>query len=191
MIVHPRLITLGLTRQSDPMYIHDMSGKVILPFDPLVSNPIAPRDPAVYAKVEMLRLAVAVQSLLRGEREPPGATGLAAEVTPSRGPCSCATMKLLEMEIEYRCWREGISLRENKPSDSAIIRVVFVMQGSGAWGLAGEARDVSNHGRNYRVVIMVNWWNQCVGSKGGKVQWTVDGEKSIIRIEWQIAKFCR
>jgi len=52
------------------------------------------------------------------------------------------------------------------------------------WIFAGEARNVSNQRFNPRMAIMVDRSDCCV-RKDGKVQRTVDGEKTIvIEIKW-------
>jgi len=64
------------------MFIQYMSGKVILSFDPLIPDPLAPGDRAIYALIEVLHFVVAVQCLLSRKRRSPGAAWLAAEITP-------------------------------------------------------------------------------------------------------------
>jgi len=49
---------------------------------------------------------------------------------------------------------------------------------------AGEARNISNHRLNRRVAIMVDE-SDCCARRDGKVQRTVDGEKTImIEVQW-------
>jgi len=51
------------------------------------------------------------------------------------------------------------------------------------WIFAGEARNVRNQKLNRRVTIMVDS-SDCCARRDGKVQRTIDGEKTIIRIKW-------
>jgi len=63
-----------------------VSSKIINPLDPTVSNMQAPRNWAILAVVEVLRLVVSVEGLLRLERVKPGAVGFqAGELTGSAG----------------------------------------------------------------------------------------------------------
>ena len=96
-MIKPRLITLGFTRQPNPMFIQYMSGKVILSFDPLIPNLLASRDWAIHALVKVPHFVVAVQRLLRRKRGSPGATWLTARVTPPLGACSRPTTQPLGM----------------------------------------------------------------------------------------------
>ena len=53
------------------------------------------------------------------------------------------------------------------------------------WIFSGEARNVSNQRLNRRVVIMVDKGNCYARRIDGKVQWTIDGEKTLmVGIEW-------
>jgi len=54
------------------MFIQYMGRKIILSFDPLIPDPLAPGDWAIHALVE-LRFVVAVQCLLSWKRRSPGA----------------------------------------------------------------------------------------------------------------------
>jgi len=64
------------------MFIQYMSRKIILSFDPLIPDPLAPGDRTIHALVEVLHFVVAVQCLLSRKRRSPGATWFAAEITP-------------------------------------------------------------------------------------------------------------
>ena len=78
----PRLITLGLTRQPDPMFVQYMSRKVIPSFDPLIPDLLTPRNRTIHALVKVLYLVMAVQCLLSWKRGSPRATRLETGVTP-------------------------------------------------------------------------------------------------------------
>jgi len=63
-----------------------VSSKVISPLDPTISNIQAPRNWAIHAVVEMLRLVVSVEGLLCLEGTGPGAVGFqAGELAGSAG----------------------------------------------------------------------------------------------------------
>ena len=51
---------MRLTRQSDPMLIPYMGGEIILSFNPLVSDLVAPGNRAIHSLVEMLHFVVTV-----------------------------------------------------------------------------------------------------------------------------------
>ena len=59
-MIQPRLVTVRLTRQLDPMFIPYMSRKIILSLDPFIPDPPASRNRTIYAFVEVLHFLVAI-----------------------------------------------------------------------------------------------------------------------------------
>jgi len=68
------------------MLAQQVSGKIISPLDPTISNIQAPGSWAIYTGIEVLRLVVSVEGLLGLERVGPGAIGCqAGELAESTG----------------------------------------------------------------------------------------------------------
>ena len=59
-MITPCLITMRSTRQLDPMLIPYMGRKIVLSFDPLMPDPLTPRNWTIHASVEVLYFVVAV-----------------------------------------------------------------------------------------------------------------------------------
>ena len=59
-----RLIAVGLMTQFDPVFIPYMSGEIILPFNSLNPDLLAPGNRTIHTLVEVFDFIVAVQCLL-------------------------------------------------------------------------------------------------------------------------------
>lgn len=99
-----RSVPVGLAVQPDPMSIPYMSRKIILSFNPLIPNSLAPRNRTIHALFQVLHFVVAVQCLLSQKQGSPGATGLAVEVTPPFGRWLRPSIRLLERDSQSQGW---------------------------------------------------------------------------------------
>ena len=106
-MITPRLDTMRLTTQLDPMLIPYMSRNIILSFNSLIPDLVASWNWTIHALVEVLHFMVAVQCLLSQKRGSPGTTRLVAEVIPPERMRLWLTTNLLGMNVlEYneRSW---------------------------------------------------------------------------------------